>query len=69
MNDDDILRYVQAAAVTLELPLDADAARRVAGHLARSAVFARQLDAAGLDVDDEPAEIFCPAPFPLDDPA
>jgi len=63
MTDDEVLGYVKAAAAALDLPLDDVAARRVAGHLAGTALLARQLDGAVLQVDDEPAEVFRPAPF------
>ena len=67
MSEDEVLAYVRAAAVALGLPLDAQRAEAVAQHLARTAALARQLEAAGLSVDDEPAEIFRPAPFPAAD--
>jgi hypothetical protein len=35
----------------------------VAGHLARTAAMAGLLDGVRLGVDDEPAELYCPAPF------
>jgi hypothetical protein len=68
MNDDqDVLNYVNAAAALLALPLDEARARRVAGHLRRTAGLARLLEDAPLAPQDEPAEIYCPAPFPLND--
>jgi len=67
MSEDEVLAYVRAAAVALGLPLDAQQAEAVAQHLARTAALARQLEAAELSVDDEPAEIFRPAPFPAAD--
>ena len=63
MNDSDVLSYVKAAAVALALPLDEARAQRVATHLARSAALAEQLEAFQLGVEDEPAEIYSPAPF------
>jgi hypothetical protein len=64
MTDAQVLAYVNAAAVALDMPLDAAAAQRVAEHLARTAAMARLLDSADLQPGDEPAEVFCPAPFP-----
>jgi hypothetical protein len=64
MNGDAMLDYVHASAALLALPLDPARARRVADFLARSADMARQLEAAPLNVEDEPAEIYRPAPFP-----
>ncbi|NIM40924.1 MAG: DUF4089 domain-containing protein [Hydrogenophaga sp.] len=64
MNEDQTLAYVQAAAVALELPLEAARAARVATHLQRTAAMAALLQAYPLDDDAEPAEVYCPAPFP-----
>lgn len=64
MTDEEVLAYVKAAAPAVGLTLDDAQAARVAMHLARTAAFARQLDAAGLAETDEPAELYCPAPFP-----
>jgi 1-carboxybiuret hydrolase subunit AtzG-like protein len=59
-----ILAYVKASAALLELPLDEARARRVAAHLARTARMARLLESVALAVEDEPAEVYRPAPFP-----
>ena len=64
MDDADILAYVKSAAALLELPLDDARAQRVAAHMARTAALAKLLESAGLGVDDEPAQVYCPAPFP-----
>jgi len=64
MEEADILRYVQAAARLQGLALDTERAKAVALHLARTAALARLLDAAGLHPEDEPAEVYRPAPFP-----
>jgi hypothetical protein len=48
----------------LDLPLSEDQARRVSVHLARTAAMAAQLDVAPLAAEDEPAALYCPAPFP-----
>ncbi|MDM7944522.1 MAG: DUF4089 domain-containing protein [Hydrogenophaga sp.] len=64
MNEMQTLAYVQAAAVLLELPLGDEQAQRVATHLQRTATLAALLDAFELAPHDEPAEIYCPAPFP-----
>ncbi len=58
-----LLNYVNAAATALALPLDEARAARVASHLARTAAMAALLDGAPLGVEDEPAELYCPAPF------
>ena len=61
-----LLAHVNASAALLDLPLDAARAQRVADHLGRTAGLAQLLDSASLTAHDEPAEIYCPAPFPLD---
>ncbi len=65
MTDDEVLAYVKAAALAVSLPLDEARAQRVATHLARTAALARQLEGFALEVSDEAAEIYSPAPFPL----
>jgi hypothetical protein len=64
MNEAQALAYVKAAAAAVALPLDDPRAQAVAVHLGRTAVLAAQLDAFGMDVGEEPAEVFCPAVFP-----
>jgi len=64
MKDGGILAYVRASAGLLDIPLDEGRARRVAGHLARTAAMAALLEDAALGVEDEPAALYCPAPFP-----
>ena len=63
MNQAEILTYVKSTAVLLGIPMDAARAARVASHLQRTAAMAALLDAANLSVDDELAEIYCPAAF------
>jgi hypothetical protein len=63
MNETQTLAYVQAAAVVVGLPLDDARAARVAVHLQRTAGLAATLEDIPLAPHDEPAELFCPAPF------
>ena len=63
MNEADVLNYVKSTAVLLGISMDAARASRVASHLQRTAAMAALLDAANLSVDDELAEIYCPAAF------
>ena len=63
MNQADVLNYVTSSAVLLGIPMDAARAARVATHLQRTAAMAALLDAANVSVDDELAEIYCPAAF------
>jgi len=65
MTDEEVLSYVKASAVVLGLRLDEAQQQRVAVHLARTAGLAAQLAALPLRVEDEPAEIYSPLPFPI----
>ncbi len=67
MDESEVLAYVTSAARMVRLPLDAQRAQAVATHLARTAAMAALLEAAPLSPEDEPAEVFCPAPFPKED--
>ena len=66
---DHVIDYVRAAALMLDLSLDAAQVQRVAAHLARTKQLADSLTAVPLAPHDEPAEIFCPAPFPTSEGA
>ena len=63
MNQADVLNYVTSSAVLQGIPMDAARAARVASHLQRTAAMAALLDTANLSIDDELAEIYCPAAF------
>ncbi len=63
MTEAQTLAYVQAAAVAVDLLLSEAQAQRVATHLQRTAGLAALLDRFELAPHDEPAEIYCPAPF------
>jgi hypothetical protein len=63
MTEEQTLAYVKAAAVAVSLPLDDTQAARVAVHLQRTAGLAAALENLPLAPHDEPAELFCPAPF------
>jgi hypothetical protein len=65
MDASQALVYVTAAAAALDLPLDQEAARSVAEHLARTAALARLLGDVDLGPEVELAEIYRPAPFPM----
>lgn len=69
MSEDEMLAYVQAAAALLQLPVDAARAQQVALHLGRTAAMARLLDQVPLTPEDEPAQVYSPAPFPAGTPA
>ncbi|HJW12117.1 MAG TPA: DUF4089 domain-containing protein [Albitalea sp.] len=68
MPDTAVIHYVRAAASLLDLRLDDAQAERVAMHLARTRAMAALLQQVPLTPQDEPAEIFRPAPFPEEDP-
>jgi hypothetical protein len=63
VTDEQTLAYVQAAAVAVALPLSDTQAQRVANHLQRTASLAALLDGFDMAPNEEPAEIYCPAPF------
>ena len=69
MEESEVLNYVQAAARAIGLSLDEAAQRRVAAHFSRTVAIARLLEQAELAPEDEPAEIYRPAPFPAEDAA
>ena len=69
MNEDEMLAYVQAAAALLQLPLEAARAQQVALHLGRTEALARLLDQVPFAPDDEPAQVYSPAPVPGGAPA
>ena len=56
--------YVRSAARFLDLPLDEAQVQRVAAHLARTKLMVTLLRDSPLPDALEPAEVYCPAPFP-----
>jgi hypothetical protein len=69
MTEQEVLDYVKVAARMVQLSLDEARAQAVALHLGRSVAIAAAVEAAALAPHDELAEIFKPAPFPLEDDA
>jgi len=67
MQAEDLIPYVQSAARLNGLALDEACVAAVAQHLARSAAIAATLEGAPLAPHDELAEIYRPAPFPMED--
>ena len=63
MTDEQTLAYVRAVAAVVGLPLDEAQIARVAVPLQRTAGLAATLEDVPLAPHDEPAELFCPAPF------
>jgi hypothetical protein len=63
LTEEEVLAYVRSAACVLGLPLDAARAQAVATHFGRTAAMARLLQDTPLAPEDEPAEIYRPAPF------
>jgi hypothetical protein len=63
-----LLGYVTSTAALLGLPLDDAQAARVTTQLARTAAMAALLDDVPLGVHDEPADLYCPAPWVEFDP-
>ena len=64
----EVTDYVRSTARFLELRLDDAQVARVAEHLARTRTLVTLLRDATLADEVEPAEVFCPAPFPGEDP-
>ncbi|RYY91512.1 MAG: DUF4089 domain-containing protein [Comamonadaceae bacterium] len=64
MRDEQVLAYVKATAALLALPLDDARAQAVAVHLGRTVALAAMLDAVDMAPEVEPAQVYCPAPFP-----
>ena len=64
----EVTDYVRSTARFLELRLDDAQVARVAEHLARTRTLVALLRDAPLADEVEPAEVFCPAPFPGEDP-
>ena len=60
----DTAGYVRSAARFLDLPLDEAQVQRVAAHLARTKLMVALLRDSPLPDALEPAEVYCPAPFP-----
>ena len=69
MEEQDVLAYVRATARALDLPLDEARVQAVALHLGRTVGLAGLLEDFPLSPEEEIAEIYRPAPFPLQDPA
>ena len=67
MDETELLACVKAAARLAGLPLDEARAAAVAVHFGRTAALAHLLDGVPLAPDQEPAELYRPAPFPQDD--
>ncbi len=64
MSSSEIQDYVRATARFLALPLGDAQVERVATHLARTQAMVAALQDMPLHPELEPAEIYCPAPFP-----
>jgi Protein of unknown function (DUF4089) len=65
MQDDEALNYVKTMAAAIDLPLDDARAKNVAMHLGRTFGMVTALKQYPLSPEDELAEIFRPAPFPI----
>jgi hypothetical protein len=69
MTEQDVLAYVKASALAMNLPLDEARAQAVAQHLGRTVAIARMVETAALAPHDELVEIFRPAAFPGEEDA
>ncbi|MFM2240246.1 MAG: hypothetical protein RJA69_1620 [Pseudomonadota bacterium] len=66
MNPQEVQAYVRAAAQLLDVPMTDERCERVADHLGRTVQMARLLEEFALHEHVEVAELFIPAPFPVD---
>lgn len=66
MSPTEVQAYVRTAAQLLDVPMTAERCERVADHLGRTAQMARLLEEFALHEHEELAELFVPAPFPVD---
>jgi hypothetical protein len=64
MTDNDLLAYVKAGAALQGIPLTHQRAMAVAAHLRVAQGIAQTFQSDELFPDDEPAQLYCPAPFP-----
>jgi Protein of unknown function (DUF4089) len=65
MTDDETLTYVKTTAAAIDLPLSDSRAKNVAMHLGRTFGMVTALKQFPLAPEQELAEIFRPAPFPV----
>jgi hypothetical protein len=63
----EVVQYVRTTASFLDLPLDDAQVERVAVHLNRTKGMVAPLVALPLRPDEDPPEIYQPAPFPAQD--
>ena len=61
--------HARAVGATLGIPMDDERVSRVVFYLALTARMVDELERVTDAVEVEPAEVFCPAPFPATDPA
>lgn len=69
MNQSQAQGHARAVGATLGIPMDEGRVERVAFYLALTARIMGELERIPLGPEVEPAEVFCPAPFPATDPA
>jgi Protein of unknown function (DUF4089) len=65
MTDEQTLAYVKTMAAAIDLPLNEACAKNVAVHLGRTFGMVAALKDYPLAPEQELAEIFRPAPFPI----
>jgi Protein of unknown function (DUF4089) len=65
MTDEEALNYVKTMAAAIDLPLDEARTKNVAMHLGRTFGMVTALKQYPLAPEQELAEIFRPAPFPV----
>jgi len=68
MTEAQAMAYASVSAEAMGVPMDEARVARVAFYLVLTSRLADVLDAQPLDVETDPAEVYCPAPFPQQDP-
>ena len=68
MNEVQAQAHARAVGATLGIPMDEERVSRVAFYLALTARMVGDLEQVTAGPEVEPAEVFCPAPFPAIDP-
>ncbi len=64
MNDNDLLAYIKAGAAIQGVPLTHQRAVAVSAYFKVAQGIARTVQSGELLPEDEPAQLYCPAPFP-----
>ena len=64
LSEDQMLEYVKTASGLMGFKLELPQMERVAFHLKLASMIFQNLEGKNFAVHDEPAQVYCPAPFP-----